>query len=136
VIKDKDWMQALNETNLFNLCASPEAVLQTECNPKHLRNGVFLYQAKDDDSPYYLAASFTKFGDGNYPCKDSGNEIGVCGVDAGLVAAMPVEMIEKYGHECGLKLGVIHAFSEPFDIKYDDGTISFGSVIIETGDNE
>ena len=126
-------MQALDETNYFNLFASPDAVLQRECNPKNLSNGVFLYHAEDDGSPYHLAASCTEFGDGNYPCKDNGNELGVCGVDAGLIAAIPIEMIENYGQESGLELGVIHEFPQPFGIKYDDGTIAFGTVIVETG---
>jgi hypothetical protein len=101
VIKDEDWMQALNETNFFNLCASPEAVRKREFNPKNLRNGAFLYHAKDHDFHYHLAASSTKFGDGDYPCKNNGCEIGKCGVDAGLISAIPVEMIEIYGEESG-----------------------------------
>lgn len=136
VIKDEEWMQALDETNYFNVFASPEAVLKAEYNPKHLMNGVFLYHVEGDDPPFHLAASITKYGDGEYPCKESGSEIGTCGVDAGLIAVIPVAMIEKYGQESGLALGVIHQFNTSFGIRYSDGTISFGDVSVYTNDDE
>jgi len=139
VIKDEDWMQALDETNFFNMFPSAEATVKREYNDKHMMNGIFLCEIdtgiKDSES-YLLAASSTAWGDGCYNCFDGYEKIGECGVDAGLIAAIPVAMIKEHGQESGLDLGVIHDFDHPFGIEYSDGTISFGNVKVYTGDDD
>jgi hypothetical protein len=142
VIKDEEWMDALDSTNYFNLFPSSN---QKKYNPKHMQNGVFLYHTNDfADDPveqlngiYWFACSSTEYGDGCYPCEDNEISIGECGVDAGLIAAIPIEMIVEHGDESCIDNGVRHTFDEPFFIAYEDeGKIIFGDVIVHTEDED
>jgi len=139
VIKDEEWSDALEGTHYFGLFASGEAATNRAYNDKHLMNGVFSYHIDtgiEDSKSYLLAASSTEYGDGSYNCYDGGCYLGECGVDAGLIAAIPAEMIEEYGTESGLELGVVHEFKRPFTVGYSDGIISFGDVQVNTGDED
>jgi hypothetical protein len=69
----------------------------------------------------------TEYGDGYY----SDNEGNGYGVDAGILGCIPVEKIENSLIENSF-FGTIHEFEEDFVCTFDDGTISFGDIIIET----
>jgi hypothetical protein len=74
----------------------------------------------------------TAYGDGSYHDKD-GNEYGV---DAGCISCIPMEAIEgKADPEWMNRLGTVHEFKSDFTSSYCDGTITFGHVVIETGDS-
>ena len=132
VIKDDEWSDCLDGTHYFGLLYD---LTTREYRPSHMQNGVFLATYKD--MQFKFAGSSTKYGDGCYPVRDDeGNELGECGVDAGLIAAIPVSMIETCGEKSGLELGVIHEFGLPFSISYDDGVIKFGRVKVITCDED
>ncbi len=69
----------------------------------------------------------TKHGDGGYT-DGKGNGYGV---DAGIIGCIPEAFI--HDHDEAKRLGHFHQFDSDFDCKYDDGTIIFGHVEIETG---
>ena len=71
----------------------------------------------------------TAYGDGCYPCSD-GSELGV---DAGLIGCIRVEDITVC-KENDTKLGTIVEFTAPFTTSERDGTIRFGHITVETGD--
>ena len=70
----------------------------------------------------------TKYGDGVYPGSD-GNAYSV---DAGLIGMVPYALVAEENNE---DLGSVVVFDEPVECKfYDSGTLVFGDVTIETGD--
>jgi len=69
----------------------------------------------------------TAWGDGSYE-DNLGNEYGV---DAGVIGCIKVDDLLKIG-ESPSTLGTIHEFDKDFETGYDDGTIFFGDVRIET----
>ena len=69
----------------------------------------------------------TAHGDGGY-YDLAGNEYGV---DAGLLACIPLESIPNATEE-EMDLGHIHEFEDEFETSYRDGLISFGHVNIDT----
>lgn len=75
----------------------------------------------------------TAYGDGVYPCTD-GSELGV---DAGLIGCILVADIRDDVTEADMrKLGTIVEFASPFETSEDNGTIRFGSVRVDTGNDE
>jgi hypothetical protein len=71
----------------------------------------------------------TAYGDGGY-YDNRGNEYGV---DAGMIACIPYDLIAPHFTDEDLNdLGKIHDFKENFSAIYDDGTIIYGHVYIET----
>ena len=134
VIPDSEWSDALDATRFFNLF--PKSGLRGgEYNPKDLQNGVFARNGVP------FAVSTTAYGDGEYPCRYRGEEVGRCCVDAGMIAAIPVSMIDmaefkkSYGDRGLDDLGCVVDIDE-FRVEYDDGTIRFGDIEVETDDDE
>jgi hypothetical protein len=124
----EEWEQALDETRYFNLFVDHTRKVYNE---HALQNGVFRYIHNGID--YMFAVSSTMWGDGEYPVVDwRGKTLGYCGVDVGMIGAIPVEMIRHHGLHKHLNLGVIYEFKYPFNIRFDDGTISFSSVFVYT----
>jgi len=73
-----------------------------------------------------MFADGTAHGDGTY----LDNEDNEYGVDAGLIGAVPVELIDD---EDGIELGRIVTFSEPFEVdRSAEGMFQFGNIEIET----
>ena len=72
----------------------------------------------------------TAWGDGCYE-DNLGNQYGV---DAGVIGCIKVEDLYKMG-ESPSDLGTIHTFEKDFETGYDNGTIFFGDVRIETDRN-
>lgn len=137
VIHDYDWMNALEGTRYFGLFDSDEAMNSGEHKyaPANMRCGVFMVKT-NDGKEFLLGASQTKHGDGEYPCEDHGVEIGKCPVDAGLISAIPMEFIKRYGVLDSL--GVQYHFKRPFHVHYSDdtGAIKFGNITVLTGDDD
>lgn len=82
---------------------------------------------------YSILGLSTAYGDGYYPGSDGKSY----GVDAGLIGLVPEEFIEKYPkrHRDHLEsLGSFVEFSEDFECWNDNGTLHFGHIFIETGD--
>lgn len=69
----------------------------------------------------------TAWGDGCYE-DNKGNQYGV---DAGVIGCIKVDDLYKMG-ESPSDLGTIHEFTEDFETGYEEGTIFFGDVRIET----
>lgn len=149
VLPSNEWHDALDQTHYFNLYPNREEMEsgQHHYNDRHLQNGVFTRNG------VMFAVSSTAHGDGEYPCLDRfGNKIGSCGVDAGLIGAIPLDMIdvaavtaayphmaerhdyefnrdaciEVHGKKILWGLGCLVEFKYPFTISYDNGLISFG----------
>lgn len=77
----------------------------------------------------------TMYGDGGYPASNGFTY----SVDAGMVGAVPEELIDKMGIERSSldDLGTWETFTEDFDLTYgEDGTIAIGWVAIYTGADE
>ena len=75
-----------------------------------------------------FTSSSTAYGDGLYR-DQHGNEYPV---DAGMIGVVLVDHAdEDYVH--GM---VIHEFDRPFTVAYNDGTITIGTIVIETGDDD
>ena len=69
----------------------------------------------------------TAWGDGCYN-DNKGNSYGV---DAGVIGCIKVTDLHKMGESVS-SLGTVHTFNEDFETGYEDGTIFFGDVRIET----
>jgi hypothetical protein len=69
----------------------------------------------------------TAWGDGCYD-DNKGNRYGV---DAGVIGCIKVSDLHKMG-ESPSTLGTVHTFEEDFVTGYDEGTIFFGDIRIET----
>ena len=69
----------------------------------------------------------TAWGDGCY----SDNKGNNYGVDAGVIGCIKVTDLHKMGEGVS-SLGTVHIFTEDFETGYDNGTIFFGDVRIET----
>jgi hypothetical protein len=117
--------------------ADPCYVLSEEVYFRLLRaTDYFMYAAVDrggvmvdSETGNYFAVFSTKYGDGTY--KD-GNGFKY-GVDAGCIACIPAEMCElgedrEYINEV--------EFARDFEVRYEDGLIVFGDVIINTDPDE
>ena len=76
----------------------------------------------------------TAYGDGCYPVKQGGNEIGSCGVDAGMLSLIPMEYIEANRIEIldGTEIELKHSATPD----YEDGNVTVGRFEIVTGDDE
>lgn len=105
----------------------------------HKRWMKWLKDADFDATPYprYLLAEVegrpvlgigTAYGDGAY----SGTDGFEYGVDAGLLGVVPVEVAEDNALYAMKKT----TFDKPFTCSYDEGTITLGHIVIETGDDE
>lgn len=77
----------------------------------------------------YFSVLGTKYGDGCY----RGNNGFNYGVDAGCIACIPVEMVSepRYVEEV-----TAVNFNRDFEVRYEDGLIVFGDVIINTDPDE
>jgi len=91
----------------------------------------------DNDIEFFVCG--TAHGDGYYSLKESGISIGGCGVDAGLLAIIPENLIEKWNSK-DKYTGIHENFGGVWiDIKkdtpievYRDGCFSFGSFDMNT----
>jgi len=83
---------------------------------------------KEDGAEIKIAAFGTCYGDGVY----GDNFDNRYGVDAGLIGCVPVEAIDLNAE--ALRLGTVHEFPEDFVCSEDEGTLTFGHVIVYTGD--
>ncbi len=130
IIEDYEWPSVLDATLYFNLFPSWEAMSKGnhEYNPKDKQNGVFTLNL-DGTRGITCAVSTTAYGDGCYP-DDEGRHYGV---DAGMLGIFPARYALHRGLD-GSTLG--HFITVPADYKvtvsYDDGTIDFGVVRINT----
>jgi len=79
----------------------------------------------DKQSGKFFAVFSTKYGDGLYR-DGSGFKYGV---DAGCIACIPVEMWDK--GEDNTYINEVE-FARDFEVRYEDGLIVFGDVIIDT----
>ena len=110
------WIALLNKTNYFGSYDD-----ERNCLPRYLQHGVFSLENK------LFAVSSTAFGDGCYHVYDRLDEkIGICGVDAGCIAAIPKNMVEldevklpHHGHYSE------HTFDSDFTINFIDDEITF-----------
>ena len=69
----------------------------------------------------------TKWGDGIYPVYEKGNEIGTCGVDAGMLALIPASVVTND------RLGVHIRLDRPLrPSEWDEGNIKIGDYEIKT----
>lgn len=131
VIDDDEWMDCLDATCYLGLYEDEQAMGARKCNQVGEQLGVFSC-INDDGDEFLFAASGTQYGDGAYPCMKNDEAIGECGVDAGLIAAIPVDMIPD---EWNNGLGVVVEIDQDFVISCTEGTISFGDVEVLTGDD-
>jgi hypothetical protein len=69
----------------------------------------------------------TAWGDGCY----EDNKGNIYGVDAGVIGCIKVSDLHKMGESVST-LGTVHVFDEDFETGYDNGTIFFGDIRIET----
>ena len=76
-----------------------------------------------------FTASGTSYGDGTYT-DQFGNQYAV---DAGLIGVVPAF---APGVEADSELVQIVEFDEPFTVEYDEGVITIGRLIINTGEEE
>ncbi len=74
-----------------------------------------------------FAVYCTAWGDGCYE-DNLGNQYGV---DAGVIGCIRVDDLHKMG-EAPSDLGTIHEFEKDFETGYEDGTIFFGDLKVET----
>lgn len=91
------------------------------------RDGEF--QLKDGRK---FATYGTAYGDGCYPAVADGDNIGECGVDAGLIGCIRVEDIKDTTYDNLEELGVIVEFDAPFETGEHKGVIYFGHVAVDT----
>ena len=76
-------------------------------------------------------AANTAYGDGVYPVKCNGRTIGQCGVDAGMLAAIPMQVLTLW--DARPTLGVVVNVPEPTPITVTrKGNWSIGNVSIHT----
>ena len=110
------WHDLLNETGCFGLFEpNTEVKSQSYDNDK---GGYFRVKGKT------IACFSTRHGDGAY-YDQHGNEYGV---DAGMIACIPIDIAEKIDSHLMTK----HTFEEPFVCYYDDGCLRFGKIAINT----
>lgn len=111
-IFDQSWNQVLDETDFFN--KEPQELFGDQ-----------------------ICCGSTAYGDGEY--KDNlGNSYYV---DAGLIGILPVSLLlidlkyteEQVIQEEGMH---IHEFKEDFEVEIDHGIFHFGSIVINTRDEE
>lgn len=135
VIPRSEWTEALDATRYFNLFPTRQAMNDgSPYNPREMMHGVFCR------GPWKFAVSSTEYGDGCYPCEFDGQTVGRCGVDAGMVAAVPVELVRIMNEGTSTmdrleSLGCVVTIRDRFGVEYDEGTIRFGPVEVLTGDD-
>jgi len=83
----------------------------------------------DKASRKYFSVFSTKYGDGVY----RGNNGFSYGVDAGCIACIPVEMVSEPRYDTDV---TAVQFDHDFEVRYEDGLIVFGDVIINTDPDE
>jgi len=77
----------------------------------------------------------TAYGDGEYEVERGGSLAGTCGVDAGLLAIIPVELAEKWGKRDYAELSLIGTMielTEPTEVHESGGDVRFGQFSIKT----
>jgi hypothetical protein len=81
---------------------------------------------------HHVLAFSTKYGDGTYH-DEAGNSYPV---DAGLIGLVPVALVEEQekGEVERSKCSRIVTFTKPVQCWADDGTLHFGNITIETGE--
>lgn len=95
-----------------------------------------MFSGSDPDGEFQLkngvrfASLSTKYGDGCYSDQFNNSYP----VDAGLIGCILVDDIND--ETADLNLGAVITFDEPFEVSYDDGTLYFGHITIETGDGD
>tara|TARA_R100001530_G_C4196581_1_gene123601 strand:+ start:54 stop:479 length:426 start_codon:yes stop_codon:yes gene_type:complete len=113
---NKEWNALLNKTGYFGYFKPNTDVENNSYNND--RGGYFKVQDK------VIACFGTRHGDGSY-YDQHGNEYGV---DAGMIACIPIDIAEKIDNRLMTK----HIFEETFICHYDDGCIHFGDIEIDT----
>lgn len=79
----------------------------------------------------------TAYGDGCYPIKKGRQTIGTLGVDAGLLAVIPLELAASWPEfEKNKRLGVIVEVKNDTTLEAKNGDFSFGGFSVETGGTE
>lgn len=113
-----DWQKLLDQTNYFGLMDN-----EGNCRPRWAQAGEFELKGMR------MAASPTLYGDGCYETDNlNGRRLGV---DAGLIACIPEEMLPN-GE--GTDLGEFVVIREPFTVFFSEkGVIQFGPVKVYTG---
>ena len=83
---------------------------------------------------HLIYAFGTAFGDGAYPVMNNGKNVGVAGVDAGMLCLCPMKFIKEYnlqtrwGTEVKLERNAVP--------EYDKGNVFCGNIQVITGDDE
>ena len=112
IIPDQEWMSFLVETDMLN---------NRRINNQYTWSGFQLY------------VSSTEHGDGEY----YDQHMGVYGVDAGLIACLPLELADHFGieYDADSPDGELVEFKEPFTCEYREkgGVIVIGHIEIPTG---
>lgn len=80
---------------------------------------------------YQVWYASTEYGDGEYDAMIRSDSIGTCPVDSGTIGIISVAAldVENAGH------GVTHTFTQSFLPEVDCGTLYFGPISIETGND-
>jgi hypothetical protein len=79
----------------------------------------------------------TQYGDGEYMVRDQGHGyLKSTYVDSGTIGCIKIEDIKNYDTAQCAKLGNIVTFEEDFECYESQGTMVFGHLTIETGDDE
>jgi len=122
-VKDSNWDELLNTTAFFGCESDSEIDGETKSGwNTNFDEGHFEYNGK------VCFASDTKYGDGCFT-DNRGREYGV---DAGMIAVMPLEVCDGDS----MSGGQVIIFDEPFTAWAHDGKFIFGDIVIDTGDEE
>lgn len=107
-MSDDDWQQFIME-------------VEEETVSKFCINGI----------EYQVWYASTEFGDGEYDATIRSESVGTCPVDSGTIGIISVAAldVENAGH------GITHTFTQSFIPEVDFGTMYFGPISIETGDD-
>ena len=112
VIHDDEWMPFLEANGLLD-------------------NDGFHPACEYHDKPCFVSS--TMYGDGTYPVWGPVGQKPI-GVDAGLLSAVPSDLVADRGE--AERLGFFVTFAEDFACGWEDGTIIFGDYRIATGDDD
>ena len=79
----------------------------------------------------------TRDGDGGYPLARGGEEINSLSVDAGLIACIPAELLDRITVSPDFSREYAkHRFEQDFEAGYESGIFEFGDLTVPTGDYE
>ena len=79
----------------------------------------------------------TRYGDGCYPVYNKGVKVGECGVDAGMLCVVRLDIAKKLSKwQSGEELGVIVRLDRATDISNNGGDVEFGDFSVITGEED